>query len=72
MEDQIGTILHWHNEKEPKQAKSKRELLMRNLDRIHISAATSLPSNPSMHSQESFIKNFKNQAVSCCEAAAVM
>ena len=60
MEDQIGTILHWSNEKEPKQAKTKDEVIRRNLDRIHISAATSLPSNPSRHSQVSLIqKNFK-------------
>ena len=25
MEDQIGTVLHWSNHKEPKQAKSKDE-----------------------------------------------
>ena len=49
MEDQIGTILHWSNQKEPKQAKSKHEVIRRNLDRIHISAATPLTSNQSKH-----------------------
>ena len=46
MEDQIGTVLHWSNHKEPEQAKSKDEDIRRNLDRIHISVATALPSNP--------------------------
>ena len=53
MEDQIGTVLHWSNQKEPKQAKIKYEVIRRNLDRIPISAATPLPSNPSRHSQVS-------------------
>ena len=60
MEDQIGTVLHWNNQKEPKQAKSKDEVIRMNLDRIHISAATPLPSNPSRHSQVSPIKNNNN------------
>ena len=51
MEDQIGTVLYWSNQNEPKQAKSKDEVIRRNLDRIHISAATPLPSNLSRHSQ---------------------
>ena len=46
MEDQIGTVLHWSNQKEPKQAKSKDEVIRRNLDKIHISAAIPLPANP--------------------------
>ena len=56
MVDQIGTVLHWSNQKEPKQAKSKDEVIRRNLDRIHISAATPLPSNPTRYSQVSLIK----------------
>ena len=31
MEDQMGTVLHWSNQKEPKQAKSKDEVIRRNL-----------------------------------------
>ena len=63
MEDQIGTVLHWSNQKEPEQAKRKDEVIRRNLDRIHISAATPLPSNPSRHSQVSRFqrKTPKNQ-----------
>ena len=57
MEDLIGTVVHWSHQKEPKQAKSKDEVIRRNLDRIHISTATPLPSNPSRHSQVSLIKN---------------
>ena len=53
MEDQIGTVLHWSNQKEPKQAKSKDEVIRRNLDRIHISVATPPPSIPSKHSKVS-------------------
>ena len=49
MEDEIGTVQHWSNQKEPEQAKSKDEVIRRNLDRIHISAATPLPSNPTRH-----------------------
>ena len=60
MEDQIGTVLHWSNQKEPKQAKIKYEVIRRNLDRIHISAATPLPTNPSNHSQVSLIQKKKN------------
>ena len=56
MEDQIGTILHWSNQKEPEQAKSKDEVIRWNLDRIRISAATPLPSNPSRHSQVNLIQ----------------
>ena len=58
MEDQIGTVLHWSNQKEPKQAKSKDEVIRRNLDRIHILAATPL-SNPTRHSQVSHIQKEK-------------
>ena len=38
MEDQIGTVLHWSHQMEPGQAKSKDEVIRRNLDRIYISA----------------------------------
>ena len=60
MKDQIGTVLHWSHQKEPKQAKSKDEVIRRNLDRIYISAATPgpLPSNPSRYSQVSLKKKF--------------
>ena len=51
MEDQIGTVMHWSNQKEPKQAKNNDEVIRRNLDRIRVSTATFLPSNPSRHSQ---------------------
>ena len=64
MEDKIGTVLHWSNEKEPKQEKNKDEVIRRDLDRIHISAATPLPSNPSRYSQVSLIEKInklKNQ-----------
>ena len=37
MEDQIGTVLHWSHQKEPKQGKSEDEVIRRNLDRIKIS-----------------------------------
>ena len=59
MEEQIGTVLHWSQQKEPQQAKSKDGVIRRNLDRIHISAATPLVSNPSMHSQVSLIQREK-------------
>ena len=61
MEDQIGTVLHWSIQKEPKQAKSKDGVIRRNLDRIYISAATTLPSNPSKNSQVSLTQKKKNQ-----------
>ena len=48
MEDQIGTVLHWSNQKKPKQGKRKDEVIRRNLNGIHISVATPLPSNPSI------------------------
>ena len=63
MEDQIGTVLHWSDHKEPKQAKSKDEVMRRNLDRIRISAATPLPSNPSRHNQVSLIQKKLKQVV---------
>ena len=56
MEDQIGTVLHCSNQKEPKQAKRKDEVIRSNLDRIRISAATPRLSNPSRHSQVSFFQ----------------
>ena len=59
MEAQIGTVLHWSHKKEPKQAKSKDEVIRRNLDRVHISAATPPPSNPSRHSQVGLIQKKK-------------
>ena len=55
MEDQIGTVLHSSNQKEPKQEKSKDDIIRRNLDRIHISATTPLPSNPFRDSQMNLI-----------------
>ena len=62
MEDQIGAVLHWSYQKEPKQTKRKDEVIRRNLDRIHISAATPPPSSPFRHSQVSLIqKKKKNQ-----------
>ena len=57
MEDQIGTVLHWSNQEEPEQAKSKDEVIMRNLDRTQVSAANPLPLNSSRHSQVSLIQN---------------
>ena len=36
MVDQIGTVLHWSNQKEPEQAKSKDEVIRRNLDGIRM------------------------------------
>ena len=59
MEDQIGTVLHRNNQKEPKQAKSKDEVITRNLDKTRISDATPLLSNPSRHSQVSLIRKKK-------------
>ena len=56
MEDQIKEVLHWSYQKESEQAISKDEVIRRNLDRIHISAATPLPSNPSRHSQVSLFQ----------------
>ena len=64
MEDQIGTVLHCCNQKEHKQAKSKDEVIRRNLDGIHISAATPLPSNPSRNSQVSLFQKKYTQGVS--------
>ena len=61
MEDQIGTVVHWSNQKEPNQAKSKDEVIRRNLDRIHISAATPLPTNPSRHMQSLIQKKKKKK-----------
>ena len=44
MENQIGTVLYWSHQKEPKQTKGKDEVIRRNQDRNHISAAAPLPS----------------------------
>ena len=63
MEDQIGTVLHWSNQKESNQAKRKDEVIRRNLDKIRISAATPLPSNPSRHSQVSLIQKKKTSKI---------
>ena len=52
----IGVVLHWIHQKEPKQVKSKYEVIRSNLDKTHISAATPLPSNSSRHSQVSLIQ----------------
>ena len=38
MVDQIGTVLHWSNQKEPEQAKSKDEVMRWNLDRIRMNS----------------------------------
>ena len=64
MEHQIGTVLHWSNQKEPKQAKSKDKAIRRNLDRIRIPAAAPLPSNPCRHSQVSLIQKKKKEPTS--------
>ena len=56
MEDQIGTVLNWSHQKEPKRAKCKDEVIRRILDRIRISAATPRTSNQSWHSQVSLIQ----------------
>ena len=61
MKDQIDTVLHWSNQKEHEQAKRKDKVIRRNLDRIRISAATPLPSNPSRYSQVSFIQKQTNK-----------
>ena len=58
MEDQIGTVLHWSIRRSPKKQKAKM-VIRRNPDRIRISAATPLPSNPSRHSQVNL--KFKNK-----------
>ena len=63
MEDQIGAVLHWSHQKDPKQAKSKDEVIRTNLDRICISAATPLPSNPSTHNQVSLIQRKKKSKI---------
>ena len=55
----VGTVPHWSHQKEPKQAKRKDEVIRRNLERIHISAAALLPSNPPRHSQASLIPKKK-------------
>ena len=61
MEDQLDTVLHWSNQKEPKREKKiKDEVIRKKLDRIHISAATLPPSKPSRHSQVSLFQKKKN------------
>ena len=62
MEDQIRTVLHWSNQKEPEQAKSKDEVIRRNLDRIRASDVTPPPLNPSRHSQVSLIQKTKKNS----------
>ena len=59
MEDQIGMVLHWSNQKEPEEGKSKDEVIRRNLERIHISAATPPPSGTAKWAL--FLKNKKNK-----------
>ena len=54
MEDQIGTV--GVIRRNPNKQKSKVEVIGRNLDRIHISTAPPLPSNPSRHCQVSFMQ----------------
>ena len=62
MEDQIGRVLHWNHQKKPKTSKKQfDEVIMRNLDRIPISAAAALLSNPSRYSQESLIQKKKKK-----------
>ena len=56
MENQIGTALHWSNQKEPKISKRKDEVIRRNMDGILIEAATPLPYNPSRHSKMNLIQ----------------
>ena len=58
MEDQIGTVLYWSHQKEHRQAKSKDEVIRRNLDRIWVSSTTP-PLNPSRHSQVSLMQKNK-------------
>ena len=62
MADQVGTVLHWSHQKDPEQAKRKDEVIRRNLDRIHISAASPLPSNTSRRSQVRLIQKKKKKA----------
>ena len=63
MVDQTGTVLHWSHQKEPKEAKRNDEVIRRNLDKIHISAATPLPSNPSRHSQVNLIPKINKSKI---------
>ena len=64
MEDQIGTVPHWSYPKEPEQAKSKDAVIKRNLDRIWVSAAATLPSNSSRCSKVSLLqKNSKRTQI---------
>jgi len=53
MEDQRGKALHWSNQKETTQAKSKDEVIGTNLCWICISVAPPLPSNPGRDRQVS-------------------
>ena len=61
MEDQIGTVLHWSHQKEPKQAKRKDEVIRRNLDRIHIFSCYSSTLKPieALQPSEPYSKNNK-------------
>ena len=54
--------MKWKTKKEPEEVKSKDGVIRKNLDRIQVSAATPLPSNPSRRSQvgltEKFLQEF--------------
>ena len=63
MEDQIGTVLYLVIRRNPIKKKSK-EVIRRNLDRIHISAATPLPSTPFRHRQVSLIQKKQIEYIS--------
>jgi len=56
--------IKWKTKKEPKEVKSNDGVIRRNLDRIRISAATPLPSNPSRYSQVSLTENFLQEFTS--------
>ena len=43
----IAFLMKLKTKKEPQEVKSKDEVIRRNLDRIRVSGATPLPSNPS-------------------------
>ena len=50
-------MMKQNTKKEPKEVKRKDWVIRRNLDRIRVSAAPPLPSNPSRHSQVSLAEN---------------
>ena len=58
MEDQIGAVLHWSHQKEPELAKSKDDVIRRNLDRIaHFSCYSSTIKPIQVQPSESYSKN---------------